>query len=437
MVIMMFDLEKKILICLLADYDNQYTKKIMLSIKSDYFYDPTHRDIYKLLQSQFENSRPTNFIDFLCVIPKNDNDMYTTVNNYLIDSTNNVYIFYDDDVDKLSASYHLRIKCESLTKLLHEAKNSTNPSDTLKSLSFNLANVAQLSDVKTMGLTLAQAAEAHHYDKSLQDKIKTIPQLDILLGGFNPSLATFAAGAGVGKTFFAVYLFDNILRNYPDSQGLFFSLEMTYKEIIERQKAVRANKVYNRLSEKEMDAVTMDLMQAKGRIYDVSIARDCTDIDFICNTAKLEHAQTQVKVIVIDYMTAITTPKRFERDDLKYKYIAQRLARLAIELNCLVINLIHINRNSNLRTADDRCPNAGDEIASQGSYIVSGYWFGLDKPFLHTNYEKDKNRFLVALRKNRFGTFNGVLETCFNAGLFGAPFVEYAPMEKKSNDQYG
>lgn len=434
---MMFDLEKKILICLLSDYDNQYTKKIILSIKSDYFYNPTHRDIFKLILKQHETNQPTNFIDFLCAIPKNDNDMYTTINNYLIDSTNNVYIFYDDDIDKLNASYHLRIKCESLTKLLHVAKNSTNPLDTLKNLSTDLATVAQLSDVKTQGLTLAQAAEAHHYDKTKQDKIKTVPQLDNLLGGFNPSLATFAAGAGVGKTFFAIYLFDNILRNYPDSQGLFFSLEMTYKDIIERQKAVRANKVYKSLSEQEMDAVTIDLMQAKGRIYDISIAQNCTDIDYICNTAKLEHAQTKVKVIVVDYMTAITTTKRFERDDLKYKYIAQRLAQLAVELNCLVINLIHINRNSNLRSVDDRCPNAGDEIASQGSYIVSGYWFGLDRPHLHTNYDKDKNRFLLALRKNRFGTFSGILETCFNAGLFGAPFVEYAPVEKKSKDDYG
>ena len=434
---MMFDLEKKLLICLLVDYDNQYTKKIILSVKSEYFYNPTHRDIFKLILKQHDTNQPTNFIDFLCAIPKNDNDMYTTVNNYLIDSTNNVYIFYDDDIDKLSASYYLRIKCESLTKLVHEAKNSTNPHDTLKDISTNLATIAQLSDVKTQGLTLAQAAEAHHYDKTKQDKIKTIPQLDNLTGGFNPSLATFAAGAGVGKTFFAIYLFDNILRNYPSNQGLFFSLEMTYREIIERQKAIRANKVYKRLSEQEQDSVTIDLMKAQGRIYDISIAHDCTDIDFICNTARLEHAQTQVKVIVVDYMTAITTTKRFERDDLKYKYIAQKLAQLAIELNCLVINLIHINRNSNLRSVDDRCPNAGDEIASQGSYIVSSYWFGLDRPYLHTNYDKDKNRFILALRKNRFGTFTGMLETCFNAGLFGTPFVEYAPVEKKSKDDYG
>jgi len=433
----MFDLEKKILICLLSDYDNQCTKKIMLSLKKDYFLNPLHRDIYKLLLQQFENNQPTNFIDFLCVIPKNDNDMYTTINNYLIDSTNNVYIFYDDDIDKLSSSYYLRIKCDSLAKIVDEAKKSTNPQDTLNSLSANLANIAQISGVKTSGLTLAQAAEAHHYDKTKQDKIKTVQQLDNFTGGFNPSLATFAAGAGVGKTFLAIYLFDNILRNYPESQGLFFSLEMTYKDIIERQKAVRANKIYKRLSEQEMDAITIELMQAKGRIYDISIAHDCTDIDFICNTARLEHAQTPVKVIVVDYMTAITTTKRFERDDLKYKYIAQRLAQLAVQLNCLVINLIHINRNNNLRSIDERCPNASDEIASQGSYIVSGYWFGLDRPYLHTNYEKDKNRFVIALRKNRFGNYSGMMETCFNAGLFGATFVEYTPVEKKSKDDYG
>ena len=53
------------------------------------------------------------------------------------------------------------------------------------------------------------------------------------------------------------------------------------------------------------------------------------------------------------------------------------------------------------------------------------------------NYDKDKNRFILALRKNRFGTFTGMLETCFNAGLFGTPFVEYVPVEKKSKDDYG
>ena len=433
------DLEKKIVICLMqsVEIDNDL-KLALMKLKEQYFYKPIHKDIFKLLLSRYNENKSLHFIDVIANAP-DDNDIYMILHDYFSDSVNGFYKLYDTDIDLLIASYHLRERVNQNEKLLKEIKNHFEPQEALKRYTSQLANIANFTDYQSNGVSLAEAAEKHYNDKDNKiERVETgIYHFDAMLGGgfMAGTLATFAAGAGVGKTYLAVFLYDAILKRNPEQQGLFFSLEMRHQDIIERQKATRLNKIYKSFNDEEHIKATQELMLTKGRIYDTSIAPDCSDLDYICNTARIEHAKTPLKVVVIDYMTAIETSKRFDRDDLKYKYIASKLAKLAIDLGCLIITLVHINRNPAQRAIDDRVPRPSDETQSQGAHVSSSYWFGLDRPFLHTHSDRDKNTFIIACRKNRYGN-EFIAQTMFNAGLFSSNFGYYTQQEKTNPSDY-
>jgi len=276
------------------------------------------------------------------------------------------------------------------------------------------------------------------------NKIKTnIPALnDFLAGGFKEgSLASFIAQPRMGKTFFSIYLMDAILQANPDTQGLFYSLEMPIEQIIERHAALKANRIFDSLSNEQKEQAYTQLMLMNIKLCDAFTSPKATNLEYICNYARIEHAKKPLSVIVIDYMTKIDTAKRFDRDDLKYKYIASELANLAIELKCVIINLMHSNRTPSERPANDRCPQLTDEVQSTGAGTSSGYFFGIDRPELHGDDEdwkrEYKNLFVLACRKSRFCP-EFTIATQFNAGLFQSPFYYYSPkpLNKKTPNDY-
>src|SRR5690606_33030387 len=80
------------------------------------------------------------------------------------------------------------------------------------------------------------------------------------------------------------------------------------------------------------------------------------DIDYIETIAHLQAMEKPLSVIVVDYLGLVTTRNKHEREDLKISDITQRLAALAMNLNCIVIGLSQVNRDSSKRQKDDRCP---------------------------------------------------------------------------------
>jgi len=124
-----------------------------------------------------------------------------------------------------------------------------------------------------------------------------------------------------------------------------------------------------------------------------------------------------ISVIVVDYLGLVENHGVFERNDLRQADITSKLARLAIELDCVVIALSQINRGASSRASDDRCPYPHDAADSSGSHRSSTLWIGVDRPELYQSDPCYRNQFVVKCRKNRFG---GIFEMvyAFNNGTF-------------------
>jgi len=438
------ELERKILICLTSsNVDDKIKELCFLRVKAEYFYKPIHRELYAYVYNCYSTKQPYDVIELL-VYFRLDTDMHLLLHSMIEDTTKNVYLLYDTDIDKLINLYTLTKKVNDTNGLLQRVSKNNDELEALQELSSGLADIVNFEVNQKSGLLSVQDAVAELINNPKQNtKIKTGTNLDnFISGGFMPgSLASFIAQPRMGKTFFSIYLFDAILTANPGTRGLFFSLEMPIEQIIQRHTALKGNRIFECLDDNQKHDAFARLMAMDYKICDAFTSPKSTDLEYICNYARIEAAQNQISVIVIDYMTKIDTRRKFDRDDLKYKFIASELANLAIELKCVIINLMHSNRTPADRPPNDRCPQLTDEVQSTGAGTSSGYFFGIDRPELHVDsddWQRDyKNLFVLACRKSRFCP-EFTLVTNFNAGLFGNVFGYYSPkpMNKKSPNDY-
>ncbi len=407
-----------------ATHTNMRVQNAMLKLDSTCFYNPDNKAMFKLIRNCFIKQEPFHFVDILVLIPRDNLELHDKM-SWLIDNYGKMHAgeaSFDYHVDRLLILMRLRKQLQLSADMINHVNDCTNPEESQNILISSLRNISAISYMESKhGISNIELAELFYDDKLCIDLVQptTWEQFNAVNGGgiMGKSFITVAAGAGVGKTGFAIFLLDAIARNKPDTQSLFFSLEMEAKQIWMRHVAICAGKPFDKLNyDERMDAVTKS-MQLPMKIYDAAMCKSTTDIDFILTTARLEAMHKKISVIVVDYLGLVGCKDSFERNDLKQTDITSKLARLAIELDCTVIALSQINRSSSARSTDDRCPYPSDASGSSGSYFSSTLWLGVDRPELYQADPMYRNQFVIKCRKNRFGPIFELI-LAFNDGTF-------------------
>ncbi len=407
-----------------SDHKHILVQKAMLKLNPDCFYNQDNREIYRMIRKCFDKQQPFHFVDILGLIPRGSHELYQSM-TWLINNYGKCHAgesSFEHYVDRLIILAKLRKQLTLAEHMVQEVHNCPSPEESQDILATSLTEISRLSYRESKhGMSNIEIAE-DYYDGKIIDELK-IPtasdQLNELLhGGIMPkSLIIVAAGASVGKTGFSIYLLDLIARAQPDTESLFFSIEMEYKHIWMRHVGVCGGKPFDKLTDDErMRAVTKSMM-VPIKIYDTAMCHAVADIDFILTTCRLRAMEKPISVIVVDYLGLVQNKGSFERNDLRQSDITGKLAQLAIELNCTVIALSQINRGASNRANDDRCPWPHDAADSSGGHRSSSLWFGVDRPELYQDDLSYRNQFVVKCRKNRFGnTFDLIF--AFNEGTF-------------------
>jgi replicative DNA helicase len=427
-----------------SDHNNVRVQKAMLKLNADCFYNPDNQQVFRLIRECFNNQEPFHFVDILVLVPKGNHELFDRM-SWLIDNYGKMHAGesnFEHYVDRLIILAKLRKQLALAEQMVREVRNCASPEESQDILASGITEISGLSYRESKhGMSNIEIAE-DYYDGKIEDELKiptTCDQLNqALQGGIMPkSLVIVAAGASVGKTGFSIFLMDCIARAQPDSESLFFSIEMEYKHIWMRHVGICAGKPFDKLSyDERMGAVTKSI-QVPMKIYDTAMCHAVADIDFILTTARLRAMEKPISVIVVDYLTLVETKMHFERNDLKQSYITGKLAQLAIELNCTVIALSQINRGAANRGIEDRCPWPHDAADSSGGHRSASLWFGVDRPELYQDDPSYQNQFVVKCRKNRFGDIFEMVYG-FNGGAFGkySPSPYYRPfVPKKSKEE--
>lgn len=411
------ELEKRILSWLIAkgDPNDLSVINIFLKIDSNCFYSSEAKHIFALIRKFFDSKESFDEVKILDLL-RNSSD---TVFDYLKESilTEFCTSISEENIDTLLLYATLRQKIDLLNAVNYQMQEEVDPNECLKIIENITDKLVSIKLTKECGITSEKAVEFFSQQNFTDETVPTrLNSIDLPLdGGFkNRSLITIAGDSGVGKTYFGVYLLMQLSQSFINKQALFFSFEMPYYQIFKRYLSLLKNKNFDFMTDEEKSSILSFAAKIPLTFYEEKYRY----IDEIENISRGVTLKKPISVIVIDYLSLVKAKGKYDRHDLMVSEITQRLAALAMQLECIIICLSQVNRMASQRSKSDRCPYPADVADSIGSFRASSLWLGIDRPELYMPDDFDaKNKFVVKCRKNRDGQlFEAVFD--FNNGLF-------------------
>lgn len=195
--------------------------------------------------------------------------------------------------------------------------------------------------------------------------------LNKIILGLAPKLYVVGGRPGMGKSAFSQDLMDSVVLGNADLKygGVFFSLEMSREEVIQRCVAKLA-----RVRTRDMDDGTLDVEKAT-RLYDAPrripidayVVEDrAYRLEEILRKAKYYHSKMarngiSLKIVVIDYAGLVQTG-----GEKGVSKIAREAKMLSRQLDCAVLLLTQLNRKVEDSTRKDKTPQVADIRGDDG-----------------------------------------------------------------------
>lgn len=243
-----------------------------------------------------------------------------------------------------------------------------------------------------------------------------LPSLDGVLGGFvNGGLYIMAARPGVGKSALGIAVADMLAKNH---RVLYVSLEMTEEELNARRLAAfsKAPCSYGKL-----------LFGKTTQEEDISLYNACGVLNkrqmMIAAVPSMTvpelgvHARNaKAEIVIVDYLGLMTGLDRKAGEYEKITQISGDLKRLAKQLNCVILALCQLNRESTNSTESKpklsqlRSSGAIEQDAD-GVLLLHRPRYGQNDP---GKSGVDPEQFFVDIAKNRHGR-TGTIELAWYA----------------------
>lgn len=263
-------------------------KKAMLQLDSLFFYKPEYRELYQFIRKCFDSEQ---WFDIASVLGMDiSQSMFQTVTKTIEGQlfTGNLL---EHHVEELKRLYELRMQVQVLTKTLNDCMAEETPKIASEIVREGITEASSVAMNKLKdGSTFAEI-----YQQYKQGEFKNDLKIECGINQFgevrNCGLITIAGDSGVGKTFFSIYVMNEIIKYQTEKKFLFFSLEMKRNDIWDRYLSIKLNK--------PIDMVTNDeraMQLPDGKVYDHPLI----DIDYIETIAHLQSMEKPLSVIVVD-----------------------------------------------------------------------------------------------------------------------------------------
>jgi replicative DNA helicase len=350
--------EKMILNCLLINFE-----AIELTIEAipiEAFYFKNHQEIYKAIIFMYKNKLPIDILTLTTFLQENGLLQKIGGVKVLLELINQIpNLIYLEEYLRLVKDKFLR---RTLIKLGYKVVNSSYLTNIpLESILNNLENELFIltHEIKTQKLSSsAELLNDLFYElkkKFLNPALPGLPSgfynLDLLTQGFQKSdLIIIAGRPSMGKTAFSLNITLNIIKN-SKLPVLFFSLEMSKKQIMYRLLSMESNIDQTRLKNGKLyknDWVKLNkiikILSKLPIFIDDSADLSVQDIRLKIKTLILE--QANIGLIVIDYLQLMQSLKvQNENRAQELSQITRSLKNIAREFNIPIIVLSQLSRN--------------------------------------------------------------------------------------------
>lgn len=225
--------------------------------------------------------------------------------------------------------------------------------------------------------------------------------LDAMTGGFRPANLVIVAGRpSTGKTAWALCAADHM--SAKDHRAVFFSLEMSQRELAARLLAIRSGVPTSRLERYETtDAEYRAVSEALGyqtSLHIESSARTLTEIGAWCRRAQ---AAGGLSCAVVDYLQLMIPERHRDSEESEISAISRGLKRIAKDLGIVVVALSQLNRAPEARR--DKRPQMSDLRGSGAMEQDCDVGVLLFRPEMHAPKPENAGIAEVIVAKQRNG----------------------------------
>ena len=350
--------EKMILSCLLINSEVIETTIEMIPIEAFYF--KNHQEIYKVIIFMYQNKLPIDILTLTTFLQENGLLQRIGGIKVLIELINQLpNLIYFEEYLRLVKDKYLR---RALIKLGYDLINSNYVTNiSLENIFNNLENELFIltSEIKTQKLSnSAELLNDIFYELKEKFLNPTLPglksgfyDLDLLTQGFQQSDLIIVAGRpSMGKTALSLNIMLNVIKS-SKLPVLFFSLEMSKKQIMYRLLSIEANVDQVRLKNGKLsqnDWVKLNkiikILSKLPLFIDDSATLSIQDIRSKIKTIILE--QTNIGLVVIDYLQLMQNSQFSNINRVQeLSQITRSLKNLAREFNIPIIALSQLSRN--------------------------------------------------------------------------------------------
>ena len=361
--------------------NNDIIDEISNLLKSEKFFDPVHKKIFKVIESLNNKGMIANPITLKNYF-ENLNELDEVGGaEYLVkltrfassskQATDYAKIVHENFVKRELLEISNVISEDSLDVDLD--KSSENIIEDAEKSLFDLAERGNFSQSflqfnQAIDQTISMAKSAIKSDQGIVGVPSGLTALDEKLGGLHKSdLVIIAGRPSMGKTALATniayHAAKNIFEKNEKSSVAFFSLEMSSEQlstrILSEQSRIQSNDIRRgRASEEQLNR----FIETSRNIYDLPLYIDETPaitISTMSNRARRIKRLFGLSLIVVDYIQLMkTNAKKYEGRVQELSEITQGLKALAKELSVPVLALSQLSRAVEQR--DDKIPQLSD-----------------------------------------------------------------------------
>lgn len=385
------------------------------------FYIDAHKVIY---DSMIELGNERKPIDMITLTNKLKEKGYldqvggvtylTSITN-MIPTTSNVKV-YAEIVKKNSTLRKLIKASNDIISMGYEASDSLDDIlNVAEKKIFDISQDRMSQDFKPISEVLtsvtAMIEEVYSKGSDITGLDTGFIDLNKKLGGFHKSdLILIAARPGMGKTAFALNLVANAAIRSKSSVAV-FSLEMSKEQLVQRLLSSQSNVALDninkgKIADDEWKKLTdaMTVLSSSHIFIDDTPGIKVSEIRSKCRKLKMEEG---LDMIMIDYLQLMEADGRADNRQQEVSKISRSLKILAKEMNCPVIALSQLSRNT--ESGKDHMPKLSDLRDSGAIEQDADIVMFIYRDEYYTKMEtKKKDLAEIIIAKNRHGEISNI-----------------------------
>lgn len=340
---------------------------------------------------------------------------YLTSITNMIPTTSNVKV-YAEIVKKNSTLRKLIKASNDIISMGYEASDSLDDIlNVAEKKIFDISQDRMSQDFKPISEVLtsvtAMIEEVYSKGSDITGLDTGFIDLNKKLGGFHKSdLILIAARPGMGKTAFALNLVANAAIRSKSSVAV-FSLEMSKEQLVQRLLSSQSNVALNninkgKIADDEWKKLTdaMTVLSSSDIFIDDTPGIKVSEIRSKCRKLKMEKG---LDMIMIDYLQLMEADGRADNRQQEVSKISRSLKILAKEMNCPVIALSQLSRNT--ESGKDHMPKLSDLRDSGAIEQDADIVMFIYRDEYYTKMEtKKKDLAEIIIAKNRHGEISNI-----------------------------